>query len=251
MQARRSSTPANPHGSMGIGKCGHASPTCPCTRARSVPVSKISGVKTKFLNRVAETKWDDLRTVKSTIFRVPKHLRDNDPHSYDPVYISLGPYHRREERLQAMHYLKWHCLKKFLDLDHDKTLVDYLKLMKKLESQARNAYSEDTVDMNSDDFALMLLLDGCFVIWTIKCHRMTDGGLEDVQNPIESTSWAPPAVAQDMLTLENQLNSNDFPTWKEGELEEAQNPIKSTPWALSMVARDMLDSGKPTSSLYP
>ncbi|WOL06400.1 UPF0481 protein [Canna indica] len=156
-------------------------------------------------NRVDETIWDDLRTVKSTIFRVPKHLRDNDPNAYDPVCISLGPYHRHEERLQAMHNLKWHCLKKFLDHDHEKTLADYLKLMKKLESQARIAYSEDIVDMNSNEFALMLLLDGCFVVWTIVFRTSKEGELEQVQNPIKSTSWALPMVARDMLTLENQL----------------------------------------------
>ncbi|WOL06402.1 hypothetical protein Cni_G15136 [Canna indica] len=156
-------------------------------------------------NRVVETKWDDLRTVKSTIFRVPKHLRDNDPKAYDPVCISLGPYHRHEKRLQAMDNLKWHYLKKFLDLDPNKSLADYLKLMKKLESQARIAYSEDIVDMNSNDFVLMLLLDGCFVLWTIKSWMSKEGELEQVQNPIKSTVWAVSMVARDMLALENQL----------------------------------------------
>ncbi|WOL06397.1 UPF0481 protein [Canna indica] len=183
-------------------------------------------------NIVAETKWDNLRTVKPTIFRVPKHLRDNDnSNAYDPICISLGPYHRHEERLQAMHNLKWHCLKKFLNLDHDKTLADYLKLMKKLESQARIAYSEDIVDMNSNDFALMLLLDGCFVLWIIIFLFLMskEGELEEVQNPIKSTKEG------ELEQVQNPIKST-----KEGELEQVQNPIKSMPWALPLVARDML-----------
>ncbi|WOL06399.1 UPF0481 protein [Canna indica] len=77
--------------------------------------------------------------------------------------------------------------------------------MKKLEPQARNAYSEDPTDMDSNDFALMLLLDGCFVVWTIISRSLRDGGLEDLQNPIDSKPWPLPVVAQDMLILENQL----------------------------------------------
>ncbi|URD99278.1 UPF0481 protein [Musa troglodytarum] len=153
---------------------------------------------------VADTKWEDWRSRLPTIFKAPKHIREIDTRAYEPVILALGPYHRAKPDLQAMNQLKWHYLKKFLLRNTVKSLVDYLKQVKALESQARMAYAEE-LNMSSNDFLQMLLLDACFVVETITFWEQIVQGLEAVQNPIESTSWAPRAVARDMLLLENQL----------------------------------------------
>ncbi|CAL9159824.1 UPF0481 protein At3g47200-like [Musa acuminata AAA Group] len=154
--------------------------------------------------KVADTKWEDRRSQLPTIFKAPNHIREIDTKAYEPVILALGPYHHDKPHLQAMNQLKWHYLKKFLARNPVKNLVDYLKQVKALESQARMAYAEEP-KMSSNDFLQMLLLDACFVVETITFWEQTEQGLEAVQNPIKSTSWTLRAVARDMLLLENQL----------------------------------------------
>ncbi|KAJ8485079.1 hypothetical protein OPV22_017564 [Ensete ventricosum] len=154
--------------------------------------------------KVADTKWEEWRSQPPTIFKAPKHIREIDTGAYEPVILSVGPYHRDKPHLQAMNLIKWHYLKKFLLRNPVKSLVDYLKQVKALESQARMSYAEE-LNMSSNDFLQMLLLDACFVVETITFWEQTEQGLEAVQNPIKITSWALQAVARDMLLLENQL----------------------------------------------
>ncbi|CAL9071728.1 unnamed protein product [Musa acuminata var. zebrina] len=144
--------------------------------------------------RVDETKWTDWRTVGPTIFKVPRIFQEADSKAYKPRMVSLGPYHHGKIHLKAMEDLKWHYLKKFLGRNPGMSLEDYIEKIKKTELEARMAYSEK-VDMTSDEFAQMMLLDCCFVIEIIHSYH----------NPITSTRYTLPVVVRDMLMLENQL----------------------------------------------
>ncbi|CAL9151448.1 unnamed protein product [Musa hybrid cultivar] len=212
--------------------------------------------------RVAETKCEGWRTSGPTIFKVPRIFQEADSTAYEPKMVSLGPYHHGKIHLKAMEDLKWHYLKKFLSRNPGMSLEDYIKQIKERELEARMAYSEK-VDMTSDEFAQMMLLDCCFVIeiihswkpfverqekeeeeeeeavdkqircawpWFRTARRMPcaaarpmyfktprpmtmsvkqlptdEKGVESVQNPITSTWYTLPAIARDMLMLENQL----------------------------------------------
>ncbi|CAD5172755.1 unnamed protein product [Musa acuminata subsp. malaccensis] len=134
------------------------------------------------------------RTEQPTIFRVLPHLRGIEPKAYEPTIVSLGPFHHHKSHLKAMDHLKYKYLSKFLGRNPEKPLEDYLKLIKENERQARMAYSEE-VEMSSDDFVQMMLLDCCFVIETILPE-------EEGQATIWSLS---PVLVRDMLILENQL----------------------------------------------
>ncbi|CAL9754626.1 unnamed protein product [Musa acuminata subsp. burmannicoides] len=134
------------------------------------------------------------RTEQPTIFKVLPHLREIEPKAYEPTIVSLGPFHHHKSHLKAMDHLKWQYLSKFLGRNPEKPLEDYLKLIKENERQARMAYSEE-VEMSSDDFVQMMLLDCCFVIETI----LPEG---EGQATIRSLS---PVLVRDMLILENQL----------------------------------------------
>ncbi|CAL9071740.1 unnamed protein product [Musa acuminata var. zebrina] len=145
-------------------------------------------------NKLKETEQEDWRTEQPTIFRVLPHLRGIDPKAYEPMIVSLGPFHHLESHLKAMDHLKWHYLNKFLGRNPEKPLEDYLELIKEKERQARMAYSEE-VEMSSDDFVQMMLLDCCFVIETI----LSEG-------EGQATIWSlSPVLVRDMLILENQL----------------------------------------------
>ncbi|CAL9083548.1 unnamed protein product, partial [Musa textilis] len=131
-------------------------------------------------------------------------IRDNDPDAHEPVIVSLGPSHHHKRHLQAMIRPKWNCLRKFLGRNHGMTLEDYLKMIKENELDPRMAYSEE-VSMSSDESVQMMLHDCSFVVATICFSKEKVGGLETVQNPIRSTSWALRVVEGEMLILENQL----------------------------------------------
>ncbi|URD96471.1 UPF0481 protein [Musa troglodytarum] len=148
----------------------------------------------KLKNKLKETEQGDWRTERPTIFRVLPNLREIDPKAYEPTIVSLGPFHHHKSHLKAMDHLKWHSLNKFLGRNPEKPLEDYLKLIKENEREARMAYSEE-VEMSSDDFVQMMLLDCCFVIETVLPEESR-----------EDTIWSlPPVVGRDMLILENQL----------------------------------------------
>ncbi|KAG6512622.1 UPF0481 protein At3g47200-like [Zingiber officinale] len=148
-------------------------------------------------NRLSDTNlWDRKRG--ATIYRVPDIMKKVDPQAYEPSLVSLGPYHHDKPHLQAMNQLKWKYLKAVLHLNCDMVLKDYLDLIKGLETQARGAYSEE-VNMSSNSFVEMMLLDGCFVMLTIT------GWIDPMEISEESTLWTRFNALQDIFILENQL----------------------------------------------
>lgn len=60
--------------------------------------------------------------------------------------------------------------------------------------------------MPSDDFAEMMLLDGCFLI-EILCHLGRDESDADLDfdEPIFTRPWLIPMLVRDIVQLENQL----------------------------------------------
>ncbi|XXG44917.1 hypothetical protein AAC387_Pa02g0146 [Persea americana] len=144
----------------------------------------------------------------ATILRVPEEMRSDDPGAYSPKVVSIGPFHRSGQNVQHMEELKWHYLGKFLSRKPEKDLQMYVKLMKKLEREARSCY-KGNIELESEEFVRMMVLDGCFIIQLLLqledgfLYEREDGfGLED---PIYCDRWTLPRVAHDMLLLENQL----------------------------------------------
>ncbi|KAG6516389.1 hypothetical protein ZIOFF_026848 [Zingiber officinale] len=117
-----------------------------------------------------------------------------DQEAYEPWIVSLGPYHRDKPHLQATNQLKWKYLKVVLDQNTGMVLNDYVDLIEKLETQARDAYSEE-VNMSSNSFVEMMLLDGCFVILTML----------GVNSMMKIARCTRSVIVRDILMLENQL----------------------------------------------
>ncbi|XP_074586532.1 UPF0481 protein At3g47200-like [Curcuma longa] len=152
--------------------------------------------------RVSDTKFCE-RSTKPTIYRVPDFLKSVDPQAYEPLLVSIGPYHRKKPHLQAMNQLKWKCLKYVLGQRHDMVLEDYVDRIKELETRARDAYSEE-VEMDSNSFVEMMLLDGCFLMLTIMKRTETMNSEESTWME-SASSLTPYIVARDIFMLENQL----------------------------------------------
>ncbi|XP_042385139.1 UPF0481 protein At3g47200-like [Zingiber officinale] len=147
--------------------------------------------------KVLDTKFRD-RNREPTIYRVPDLLKSVDPQAYEPLLVSLGPYHRHKPHLQAMNQLKWKYLKFILEEKPSMALEDYVDLIKNVETRARDAYSEE-VNMSSNSFVEMMLLDGFFVMLTIMERNYP------MQISEESTLWTGNVVVRDIFMLENQL----------------------------------------------
>ncbi|KAJ1273047.1 hypothetical protein BS78_06G250300 [Paspalum vaginatum] len=98
-----------------------------------------------------------------TIYRVQQHIREVDKFSYEPLILSIGPYHHGASALQAVEREKLSYLDYILKLNCEKGLLDYLTELRKIAKHARLCYAED-IKMDGEEFLEMLLLDGCFIL---------------------------------------------------------------------------------------
>ncbi|KAJ3709177.1 hypothetical protein LUZ61_012882 [Rhynchospora tenuis] len=133
-----------------------------------------------------------------TIYRVPASFREKRKTLYEPRMVSIGPYYRGREELRAMEEHKWWCLRDFMSRKPEIGLDIYLQEIRKLESQARQCYSE-SVNLGTDEFVLMLLLDGCFILEYFLKH-------EDKETDVLcDVGWGGPTIISDLFLLENQI----------------------------------------------
>ncbi|PIA41578.1 hypothetical protein AQUCO_02200192v1 [Aquilegia coerulea] len=143
-----------------------------------------------------------------TIYRVPKSMRHIDVDAYEPKILSIGPYHRGKPQLEAMERHKWRYLHDLLCLNPEVSLEMYLIEIKSLEEMARSFYSE-TVELHSDKFVEMMLLDGCFIVEFLM--KLKKSSLEfifqskEIEEPMFNTMWILPPIVHDILLLENQV----------------------------------------------
>ncbi|KAK1300907.1 UPF0481 protein [Acorus calamus] len=166
------------------------------------------------------------RQGRATIFKVPTNLRwwnmktydsrviHNGP--YDPKYVSIGPYHRENSRLQKMEEFKWRMLRVLLGGDRDRMthLEKCLEEMEKLEVRARSSYSE-AIDMCSKEFVEMMLLDGCFIVFILAREikgmrkilgdKLRNAGPEGDGGLIAPSNFLWGKLKIDILLLENQI----------------------------------------------
>ncbi|CAN6237735.1 unnamed protein product [Urochloa humidicola] len=135
-----------------------------------------------------------------TIFRVPAHVRDANAELYEPRLVSIGPYYRGRAALRGMEQHKWRCLHELLAHYPKASLSACVGAVRAVEHRARRCYSERTEIFDKDDeFAEMLLLDGCFVLqFFTKWYTGEPDALSDV-------GWGLPLLLSDLLLLENQV----------------------------------------------
>ncbi|KAI3899215.1 hypothetical protein MKW92_012829 [Papaver armeniacum] len=142
---------------------------------------------------------------KLNIYRIPKCLRnDDDNKAYVPQTVSLGPYHHDRKKLKDMNRHKWRSLHQVLKrTGHDIKL--YLNAIKELEERARSCY-EGPINISSNDFVEMMVLDGIFAI---ELFRGVAGGFHHLgyarNDPVFAMRSFMHSIQRDMIMLENQL----------------------------------------------
>ncbi|XP_010921579.2 UPF0481 protein At3g47200-like [Elaeis guineensis] len=142
-----------------------------------------------------------------TIHRVPLNIRKRDENAYNPKILSIGPYHRGALKLQAMEVHKMRYLSELLGSNLIPNITKCVKRIQELEKVARNCYSE-IIDLSSEKFAEMMLLDGCFIIQFLIQRNQNEARKQkrrEAGDPIYVVSWMSPLIRHDLLILENQI----------------------------------------------
>ncbi|KAK2631964.1 hypothetical protein EUGRSUZ_L02195 [Eucalyptus grandis] len=137
------------------------------------------------------------------IFTIPKMLRQTNKEAYTPQVIAIGPYHRSSESLKLMEDHKLLYLQDFLRHRENQSLSleDCTQTVKSLEDKIRRCYDKQ-IDLNSDQFTEMILLDSAFVIELLqKWERHEWRGTDRIFH----RPWMLSDVCRDMALLENQI----------------------------------------------
>ncbi|KAK1284634.1 UPF0481 protein [Acorus calamus] len=187
--------------------------------AIDIEESWVDSVRSR-VNASFVPKW---RKESCTIFRVPANLRAVHPEAYEPTVVSIGPYHHGKVHLEPMEKHKRRMLGRLLsrrrDVDrrrHEDALRECLRKVKALEERARSCYSE-VIDMESNDFVEMMVLDGCFLIGLLlltkammmevedEDARVVWEGQKDEEEMHYNSSNLLTTVKHDLLKVENQM----------------------------------------------
>ncbi|KAH0983458.1 hypothetical protein GBA52_010635 [Prunus armeniaca] len=137
------------------------------------------------------------------IFRIPHMLVKGKKEVYVPHLLSIGPF-QRGLQFQAMEVIKsWylHCL---LERKPTPTTVleDFVGAIRDMEQDYRDCY-EENIDLTSDEFVEMMVVDGCFII---ELFRKFSGKVPIENNdPVFHRPWMHSILINDLLLLENQL----------------------------------------------
>ncbi|KAK1307469.1 UPF0481 protein [Acorus calamus] len=192
-----------------------------------IDLSEINSMEEEMKNNAESNRW---RKEPCSIFKVPTFLRWSSlkPYNpkkisygpYDPRFVSIDPFHRENSQLQDMEEFKWRAVQFLLSKSKEKaTLNDCLNKMEELGPRARSCYSKTFKLISDNDWAKMMVLDGCFVLLIPK-DNLEDIALlphpDDEQQPAAASSnendgAIPPAwpirksLLADLLLLENQL----------------------------------------------
>ncbi|KAL6858869.1 hypothetical protein ACP4OV_017871 [Aristida adscensionis] len=137
-----------------------------------------------------------------TIVRLPSHVRAANKGLYEPRLVSIGPYHLASASTRGMQGHKWRFLRDFLLRCPGAGaggLAACVREARALEARARRCYGEP-LEIGSDDFVQMLVLDGCFVLEFL----LKWGGGEAAELDAYM-QWAWIYVHYDLLLVENQI----------------------------------------------
>ncbi|KAK3015492.1 hypothetical protein RJ639_005374 [Escallonia herrerae] len=153
----------------------------------------------------------------ASIYRVPQKLRKLKESDYTPLIVSIGPYHKHDERLKDMEDQKKSYTSSLLSrvIEPGQTTDAAIKeITNKILDKAADARSCYTATHELDDdarFAEMLLVDGCFILELLYRRQKADhpqkvgGDRQLIGDPILGDTAVFLDVRRDLLLLENQI----------------------------------------------
>ncbi|KAK6927510.1 Protein of unknown function DUF247, plant [Dillenia turbinata] len=136
------------------------------------------------------------------IYKVPRDIRLLNVAAYEPCVVSIGPFHHGKSNLKTMEERKIHYFRSFVqraNLDVD----DLVNTVKEWEEETRASYGEK-IEFSRDDFVLMILFDGIFII-ELFLRKQFPQWREDYDNKLTFQSGFFENINSDLILLENQL----------------------------------------------
>ncbi|XP_006662403.2 uncharacterized protein LOC102703810 [Oryza brachyantha] len=102
------------------------------------------------------------------IYKAPDHIRRSNPDQYKPLAFPVGPYHARAgvAAPEKARRIKEQCVGEVVQLS-GRSRDDFLGLMRSVLDRAKRCYA-DEIDMDDGALEEMLLLDGCFVLVSLR-----------------------------------------------------------------------------------
>ncbi|KAI9124914.1 hypothetical protein K1719_004241 [Acacia pycnantha] len=135
------------------------------------------------------------------IYRVPHMLRGDKEKAYSPKFVSIGPFHYGDERLQDMEEHKQIMFQRFIKRAMS-SLDDLVRFVRLFEPKVRASYSE-TIKLNKQELVEMTLMDAGFIIEFFL--MMDEHDVEDNNDAKFSQPWLVSFIKVDLILLENQL----------------------------------------------
>lgn len=151
---------------------------------------------------------------KPKIQMVPKMHREieSNVRCYEPLVVSVGPFHHGKPELQLMEKYKKLLATQFANepekregvlpwlLTNSVSLDELYRKVKDIMPSVRECYAEDTIIAYSDEeFAQMMLLDGCFILQYLHC--IVTGNYRELKMKSHNIAF----IRRDLFLLQNQL----------------------------------------------
>ncbi|KAM7490147.1 hypothetical protein LguiA_033068 [Lonicera macranthoides] len=136
------------------------------------------------------------------IYRVPMEVRNENEKAYTPRIVSIGPFHHNNKILKSTEQVKQRYMKRFVQMNWNSSSMKYFDFVKNREADIRNCYSE-RIEMNSNEFNTMVLVDSCFIIqFLISFHNYWE---RDYDSSLFLTLEMKDNIYRDLILLENQV----------------------------------------------
>jgi len=167
------------------------------------PGDSSSGSTDEWLNSIMGDGCNSVinQRARPKIQKVPEMLREikSNEKCYDPLVVSIGPYHHGSPGLQLVEKHKIPMTRQYVMESGKGIDVVYSKVVE-VAGNARKCYAEgSTQEFDDEAFARMMFLDGCFILQFMYCiakNKRRDMGMK---------SHTIAFVHRDMFLLENQL----------------------------------------------
>ncbi|GLU04028.1 hypothetical protein SLE2022_211950 [Rubroshorea leprosula] len=136
---------------------------------------------------------------KQKIFRLSRDVLEVNKKAYEPYSVSIGPYHYGEEHLKKMEMHKVRFLRMLLDRNGIELGI-YVDEVRGIAQEARDYYSQLSLNISIEEFSEMMVLDGCFIVELI--HQLREKKLDP---SVFKGGLVLRSILRDLALVENQL----------------------------------------------
>ncbi|MED6148000.1 hypothetical protein PIB30_049039 [Stylosanthes scabra] len=97
------------------------------------------------------------------IHKVPHEIRKLNEDAYTPKVVSIGPFHRGNEKLLKMEEHKIMFCRGFIERSEKMNLESFVSCVQELEPQVRASYS-DEIKLSEEELVMVIFVDSCFIL---------------------------------------------------------------------------------------